>query len=304
MRRGGRLTLFKECPPISIKMSGTILVYSKYSSHCKTLFEKLRESQVDFKSLYGLKLLCLDNERVRQVLLNNKKIELWIVPTVLVLFPDGVVEKYEGGTAVNWVESKISEHRAAPPEPPREMPRTRLPDVPEENGYDQSPEPPARPPARQPDPPRPPPRQPNRTPPRPAPKKKPVRKPRPPPPEEEEEEEEEEAYERGRTSIEEVEDEDYETESEPEDEPRPPRPRGDRRHRRMRTGGNTEEYNEKLFNDPQPTSAQVPTGAVRGRDGRVNVSSIMAQAQAMQRQREGIEKQPPVGQPPPRGGGF
>lgn len=286
------LTLFKECPLISIKMSGTILVYSKYSSHCKTLFEKLRTSQVDFKALYSLKLLCLDNERVRQLLLNNKKIELNIVPTVLVLFPDGVVEKYEGGTALNWVESKISDHRPSPPEPPREMPRTRIPDAPEENDYDRSPEPPRRPP----------PRRPVQPPPRAPPKKKPVRKPRPPPPEEEEEEEE--PYERGRTSIEEVEEEEYETESEPEDEPPPPRPRGDRRHQRMRTGGNTEEYNEKLFNDPQPRPAQVPTGAVRRNDGRVNVSSIMAQAQAMQQQREGIDKKPPMGPPPPRGGGF
>ena len=40
--------------------------------------------------------VCIDNETVRKRLVNDKKIGISVVPTILALYQNGVIEKYEG----------------------------------------------------------------------------------------------------------------------------------------------------------------------------------------------------------------
>lgn len=123
----------------------SILVYSKYSKNCKRLTEMMRESNVDFRSKLRLQNLCIDNNQVRQRIKASESLSLTSVPCILIIFPDGGVEKYEGPHAFKWTEAMIS--RLAPPPPPRPVspppPPRRQPPSPEEE-YDEEPPPPRR----------------------------------------------------------------------------------------------------------------------------------------------------------------
>lgn len=111
------------------------------------------------------------------------------------------------------------------------------------------------------------------------------------------------------TNIEDLGAEDYETESEPEDEEEDEdeevQPQGVNSLSSVKPGQRWEaQENWTPFSRGrgrgQPSSR--PPQGVRQPNGKVNVSSIIAQAQAMQRQRDKIDQVPPVGQMPPRGG--
>jgi len=54
-----------------------------------------------------MKLLCIDNELVRKRIINSKKINISFVPSILVIYEDGGVEKYENNDAFVWVNEVI-----------------------------------------------------------------------------------------------------------------------------------------------------------------------------------------------------
>lgn len=85
-----------------------VLLYSKYSQKSKKLMDIIKFSGIDFESEFNLTTLCVDNEDVRQRILNSKSIEIKIVPCILIVYTDGGVEKYEGTTAADWIEEKIN----------------------------------------------------------------------------------------------------------------------------------------------------------------------------------------------------
>jgi hypothetical protein len=244
-----------------------IFIYSKYSSNCKQFFEIIQRSNVDFTA-DNLKLLCVDNEKIRPFILNNKKIQLGIVPTILIIFTNGVVEKYEGHTAFNWLESIILKHKPpmqeksiihVQPELEKNIPQPQL--IQEKNIKEKIK------------------------------RRKTVKF-----------EDEEVTNIEDVEDIKDMEDEEYETESEPEED-EIPLSNPERKYQRMRTGAGSETYNDKLFKDPKPIMGQIPTGSIRGDDRKSKISSIMAQAQAMQKQRDKIEENnPPKGKRPPVGG--
>ena len=90
----------------------SVLLYSKYSTTSKQLMDIMNSSKVDFKKSTGLQNLCVDNEQVRNRIIQNKQINITSVPCILVIFPDGIIEKYEGFHVFKWVEEIISSFKS------------------------------------------------------------------------------------------------------------------------------------------------------------------------------------------------
>jgi hypothetical protein len=76
-----------------------ILFYSKYSENS----QKIIQLSTPIKHL--LKFICLDNKDIRKLVQNNKKLSIQFVPSILLMFPSGLLEKYEGNKAFEWVEN-------------------------------------------------------------------------------------------------------------------------------------------------------------------------------------------------------
>lgn len=93
-----------------------VLLYSKYSPNCKNFMDMLKQSPVDFTDVIQLNPLCIDNEDIRASIMRSNNIDVQVVPCVLLVYPDGGVEKYEGETAFQWAEEIVRKH--APPPPP------------------------------------------------------------------------------------------------------------------------------------------------------------------------------------------
>jgi hypothetical protein len=100
----------------------TILLYSKYSNHCTTLIDLIQRSKVDFSTL---QLLCIDNEKVRQRIQKDNKIQVTTVPCILDIFSTGIIDKYDNISAFNWVNSIIS--KLSPPVLTEQSQATYLP---------------------------------------------------------------------------------------------------------------------------------------------------------------------------------
>lgn len=84
-----------------------VLLYSKYSSNSKRIIDQLENSTIDLSKSIGLQLLCVDNEQLRNRILKSKQIKILSVPCLLILLPDGTVEKYEGQTMFTWFDEII-----------------------------------------------------------------------------------------------------------------------------------------------------------------------------------------------------
>ncbi len=95
-----------------------VLLYSKYSQHSKRLTDKIEKAPVNLFRSMGLYTLCIDNESVRNQVVDHTLAQLSVVPAILVVYPDGGVEKFEGEVAFSWVDSEIRSRMAYEPEPP------------------------------------------------------------------------------------------------------------------------------------------------------------------------------------------
>jgi hypothetical protein len=73
-----------------------VIFYSKYSPQCTEFFNLVRDI-IDFRKI------CVDHPDIRTTLLNEKdKYSIRIVPTVIVFFSNGVMNKYEDEKAFEW----------------------------------------------------------------------------------------------------------------------------------------------------------------------------------------------------------
>lgn len=90
---------------MSIKF--TILLYSKYSKFSTNIISTINQYQNIFVENFNMKTLCIDNENIRKRILSSKKISITCVPSILVIYEDGGVEKYENTDAFNWIEEII-----------------------------------------------------------------------------------------------------------------------------------------------------------------------------------------------------
>ena len=94
----------------------SVLLYSKYSATSKNLMDIMKNSGVNFSSLVGLQPLCVDNEEVRNRILQNEQISVSSVPCILVIFPDGGIEKYDDIHSFNWIEQIITKYSQQQPQ--------------------------------------------------------------------------------------------------------------------------------------------------------------------------------------------
>lgn len=87
------------------------LIYSKYSKNSTKFLELIKNSGVDFTSFMKMECLCIDNQKIRNRVLSNTKIEVKTVPCVLIVFPSGNIEKYDGESVFNWANNIINSHK-------------------------------------------------------------------------------------------------------------------------------------------------------------------------------------------------
>jgi hypothetical protein len=85
-------------------MSVVVLLYSKYSKGCDKVLEMM--SGMDFRKI------CIDHDQVRKLVVQNqKKYNIEKVPCILVFFANGVMKKYEGADAFEWVRDTMEKMR-------------------------------------------------------------------------------------------------------------------------------------------------------------------------------------------------
>ena len=100
-----------------------VLLYSKYSPISNKMMDALTSCPVDLKMLVGLSTVCIDNEKIRKQILKPNKIEILTVPCILIVYNTGSVEKYEGGSAFEWIEETVRKYMPQPPpQPPPQTP--------------------------------------------------------------------------------------------------------------------------------------------------------------------------------------
>ena len=74
------------------------------------LLTALSGCPIDLGSTVGLNTVCIDNQDVRKRVLKNGKIEISVVPCLLIVYRSGEVEKYEGEAAFQWIEEAVSKY--------------------------------------------------------------------------------------------------------------------------------------------------------------------------------------------------
>ena len=92
------------------------------------LMTALSECPIDLGATVGLNTVCIDNQDVRKRLLKNGKIEISVVPCILIVYRSGGVEKYEGDAAFQWIDEAVSKY--SPPPPPQPLPQPQAPPPP------------------------------------------------------------------------------------------------------------------------------------------------------------------------------
>lgn len=88
--------------------SFSLLLYSKFSENSTIVRKKIQTSGIDFKQISGLRELCIDIKKVRENIVNNAKIQISIVPCLLIGYSDGMIEKYEDQNLHDWIDEIIS----------------------------------------------------------------------------------------------------------------------------------------------------------------------------------------------------
>jgi len=94
----------------------SILLFSKYSIQSKKLLDVMSQSKINFKDVINLTPVCIDSKSIRDKIKDNK-LNIRYVPCILTVYSHGVVEKYDGENAFNWVNDIIAS-LAAPQPPP------------------------------------------------------------------------------------------------------------------------------------------------------------------------------------------
>lgn len=80
-----------------------VLFWSKYSNNCKKILELMNAHN------FNIENVCVDNKDIRSRILNDKRIKLSKVPTILTLYDTGVIEKYEGNRAFDLFNNVFNE---------------------------------------------------------------------------------------------------------------------------------------------------------------------------------------------------
>lgn len=106
-----------------------ILLFSKYSEKCTKLIENVQaisqSTPVNLFSQKNMIPICVDNEKVRKLVLKSNIISVKMVPCILVGYNSGEVEKYEGERAFQWVNVELSKlmQQVVPQQPKIQQPQ-------------------------------------------------------------------------------------------------------------------------------------------------------------------------------------
>jgi thioredoxin-like negative regulator of GroEL len=85
----------------------TTFLFSKYSNNCKAFAEILSKIPNEYRNNLKLTDICIDNENIRKNILTSKKIDIKMVPCILMVYNNGAIEKFEGIDAFNWINEII-----------------------------------------------------------------------------------------------------------------------------------------------------------------------------------------------------
>tara|TARA_X000000950_G_C13634196_1_gene544802 strand:- start:14 stop:616 length:603 start_codon:yes stop_codon:yes gene_type:complete len=99
-----------------------VILYSKYSQNSNNLIKFIQSCPIDLNRKIGLNAICIDNQKIRERITNCKEVQINSVPTLLIVYPTGGVEKYEGISAFNWIEETVTNLLPPPPPPPEPLP--------------------------------------------------------------------------------------------------------------------------------------------------------------------------------------
>jgi hypothetical protein len=97
-------------------LSYTILIYSKYSDNSAKLTNLITSNNLQIPIQY----LCIDNKDVRNRILSSSKIKIKLVPSILNVFNNGVVQLYEGNYAFQFINNLIDTITPPPPVMPEQ----------------------------------------------------------------------------------------------------------------------------------------------------------------------------------------
>ena len=84
-----------------------VFFYSKYSSHSKKMLDLMQTSNIDFVTQISLKSVCVDNSKIRERILSSMKLDVKYVPCIMVIYDSGIIEKFDGNNAFDWLNRTI-----------------------------------------------------------------------------------------------------------------------------------------------------------------------------------------------------
>ena len=79
-----------------------VLFYSKYSPACKRIMNIISDTELTLINV------CVDSSDIREKLSQSNEVDIQVVPSILKIYTDGGIEKFEGSSAFKWVEEVIS----------------------------------------------------------------------------------------------------------------------------------------------------------------------------------------------------
>tara|TARA_A100001011_G_C14316037_1_gene848029 strand:+ start:3516 stop:4154 length:639 start_codon:yes stop_codon:yes gene_type:complete len=92
----------------------SILFYSNYSNICTSLISSIENCPVNFKNIVGLNYICIDNEKIREQIKRSKQYKLTEVPTLIVVYNNGSLEKLENIMLFNWIDNIVNQNLVVP----------------------------------------------------------------------------------------------------------------------------------------------------------------------------------------------
>lgn len=94
----------------------SVLLYSKFSNFSQVLMDNIEKSKIDFSGIFNMQTLCIDNFKIRERIKGNKQINISTVPSLLLIYNDGGIEKFDGQNIFEWFDNVIEKFKV--PEPP------------------------------------------------------------------------------------------------------------------------------------------------------------------------------------------
>jgi hypothetical protein len=87
-----------------------ILIVSSYSENSRKLLEQIQNTPINIAEIKKINVVYIDNKEIRQQVIKDLKFNISVVPSLLIIQPDGIAQKLEGYQIKNWVEETVREN--------------------------------------------------------------------------------------------------------------------------------------------------------------------------------------------------